>query len=377
MRDIYQLLQGVITSPKISKESASRLEEIRCHHGYAELGYSDPESGLILTGNWNNADVRNPHYQEGKNDVSQPYWIKADDYVHRVAKVLEERYGAELEWSDEWSECSDCNKLVRNQADSYCWQPSYFDLDGERICHECIENHAEEVFESIEGDPRKALTRDLGLKPDRHGYVKILDKLENGLHEHMASDPKVIAKELKKLGVEKFVFMIDDTSQFYITFSCWVHEDELEKVGVDPDIKTDADVSPAELCKRALQQASAQSRAANDESLLSEVPVMFKGRRKPNVGWSPEYVAEASLKRCEAEEERWVSAGYRITKREFDVPSKRLRLYGVLDGVAYSSIQGDGTAKTAVLKHADIRRCPNLILLPSHYNEDGSCKCEK
>lgn len=260
MNKAYQFLQAVIDSPKISMESRERLEEIEFHSAYAEHGYTDPESGVICTGNWNDADRRNPDY-----DGAKPYgaenrtWVKADDYASRVGEVLSKRYGAELEWSDEWSQCSDCNKLVRHSPDSYQWQPSYFDLEGERICHECIGNHASEVFESIEGNERKALTADLGLKPEEHSYVKILDKLENGLHEHMASDPKVIAKELKKLGVSRFIFMIDESSQFYITFSCWVHEDELEKVGTEPDIKTDADVSPAEYCKRALREASINS----------------------------------------------------------------------------------------------------------------------
>jgi hypothetical protein len=28
------------------------------------------------------------------------------------------------------------------------------------------------------------------------------------------------------------------------------------------------------------------------------------------------------------------------------------------------------------MKHSDILKCPKVILLPSHYREDGSCLCD-
>lgn len=29
-----------------------------------------------------------------------------------------------------------------------------------------------------------------------------------------------------------------------------------------------------------------------------------------------------------------------------------------------------------ILKHSDISKCPFLILVPDHYRDDGSCKCD-
>ncbi len=254
-------LEAVKGSPKISRESRNRLEEIQFYSEYAEPGYDDPGSGIIALGNWNNAQ---------KKAEPPKYWVDADDYVERVAYVLEKRYGAELEWCDEWCGCSECSKLIRTSPNSYQWSPSYYSGDGEILCPECSQKNADTILSEYEGNERKALTRDLGIDPSKHGYMKILDKLENGLHEHMASDPKVIAKELKKLGVGRFLFMIDEQSQFYITFSCWVHEDEFQTgyasgVRQFSDIKTDADVSPAEYCKRALREASINSAALTAE----------------------------------------------------------------------------------------------------------------
>lgn len=294
MRDAFEFVEAVRASPKISKESADRLEGVQFYEGYAERGYSDPESKLICVGNWNDADRRNPnHNKDAPYSPETSYWIKADDYVSRVAKVLEKRYGAELEWSDEWSNCYECNKLVRTQPDCYSWQPSYAILsDCDFLCHECLVGHADELLEEYIGRSSKALSRDLGVDPGDHGFACILKGMENGFHEHMAADPKVIAAELRKRDVDRFLFVIDQTSQFYITFSCWVPEEDVEKldfedcdkcdgagvhtsaVGGDrtcyacdglcqfPNFKTDAAVSPAELLKRALMGASASVEAA-------------------------------------------------------------------------------------------------------------------
>lgn len=30
-----------------------------------------------------------------------------------------------------------------------------------------------------------------------------------------------------------------------------------------------------------------------------------------------------------------------------------------------------------VIRMSQIRECPHLIMSPSHYREDGSCKCKK
>lgn len=332
-----EFIQGVLSSPKVSSASKARIEAIQFHPGYSEPGYEDPASGIIATGNWNDADERNPEYEFDKR---QSPWRKADDCVSRVARVLEKRFGAELEWSDQWDACSDCRKLVRTSGDSYCWTQAWVKLDGETVCRECAQKCAEEVLETFEGDPRKALTVDLGIDPAGYGYVRLLKDLENGFHDHQAADPNVVAEGLRKLGVERFLFVIDGCGQFDLNFSCWVHEDEIEKVprvecskcggsgvieyfkdnsvechacsglGKLPTFETDAEVSPAELMKQGLKAAVEQSRS--------------------------------------------IRAGE--------------------GGIAYSSI-GNGTAITTVLTHEQIRNCPSFIMVADHYWPDGVCKC--
>jgi hypothetical protein len=102
------------------------IESIQLHYnGYAEPGYSDPASGLIAIGDWN--DLTDWH--DGQR------W-SVSNVPSRIAKLFE-KLGIELEWCDEWVECSHCGKLVRCEPDEYYWKPFYTVGDGELWCHEC------------------------------------------------------------------------------------------------------------------------------------------------------------------------------------------------------------------------------------------------
>lgn len=195
--------------------------------GYAEPGYKDPESGLIALANWNNFE------REG---------------------MLLEKLGVETEWEDEWTYCHNCEKLVRTQPDSYCWRPYYYMFDyGDILCGDCILEDPEEYLTRLEGDPRKAITFD-GIDLEEYGYKLLYENLENGFHGGQDDDPNVIAESLAKAGVDRFVFTIDYTGQFDIQFSVYVHESQFELVEFK-NLKIKADISPAEIMKRGLENA--------------------------------------------------------------------------------------------------------------------------
>lgn len=125
----YKILQAALNCAR-DNLTRNYLEEIQIHScGYAEKGYDDPESGLIATGNWNRVSQYNRETQRVES---------ISDLPERVGKCLE-KLGVELEWSDEWSCCDDCSKLIRTQPDSHFWTPSYVaDYDkGTFLCKEC------------------------------------------------------------------------------------------------------------------------------------------------------------------------------------------------------------------------------------------------
>lgn len=221
---IWSRAQLIIECGKASttnRTAIGYLEEIRFYEGYSEPGYSDPDSKCVLIGNWN--AVYQYDQQTGRSET-------ADSTLPRVARLLE-KIGCELEWGDEWLSCDDCGKLVRCSPDSYSWQQSYsyyWADDCSPVCHECVKADPSDYLEWLEGHASRALTMDIDLT--QHGYVKLEGEYENGFHPGQDVDPKVIAKSLEEMGIERFIFSLDSTEQFDIRFSVWIAKDEFDNL---------------------------------------------------------------------------------------------------------------------------------------------------
>lgn len=89
---------------------------------YAEPGYSQPRSGIVLA-DWNG--------------------------VAQCVQDFLEAEGYELEWDDEWAACERCGKLVRIQPNSWMWSPFYkfhkHDFNWEEfLCLNCAEEAYQE-----------------------------------------------------------------------------------------------------------------------------------------------------------------------------------------------------------------------------------------
>lgn len=110
-------------------KAKSRIQYVQTYDKYSEPGYDLPQSGIVAVGNWNpvddydrDAQVRVPH----------------DDTPELLGDLLD-KLGCALEWSDEWTSCSDCGGLVRIQPDCHSWIPYYTHPEhgGDLVCHEC------------------------------------------------------------------------------------------------------------------------------------------------------------------------------------------------------------------------------------------------
>ena len=45
--------------------------------------------------------------------------------------------------------------------------------------------------------------------------------------------------------------------------------------------------------------------------------------------------------------------------------------------IKFGTLHPDGRlTNVRLIKQSDISRCPHLIMVPSHYRDDGSCKCD-
>lgn len=99
----------------------NKVEGISLHNGYAEPGYESANE-LVATGNWNEIE----RYENGAKT----------NLMKRLGDLFE-RIGADIEWSDEWTACHECGKVVRTQPDSHWWKPSAHVGEGSIVCFEC------------------------------------------------------------------------------------------------------------------------------------------------------------------------------------------------------------------------------------------------
>ncbi len=169
-------------------------------HGCVEPGYDDKPVALA---NWNNIPQK----------------------VYDALELM----GYSCEWEDEWASCGNCYKAVRTSPNSYGWS-QYWTLfnDCELICGDCIKESPEEYLEKLENNPKHCDT--IGLDLENLGYTLMEDDFENGFHQGMNANPQeILGKYQEKYPDGKFIFVLDEPSQFYIKFSIWKKNTEQQQ----------------------------------------------------------------------------------------------------------------------------------------------------
>lgn len=164
---------------------------------YSEPGYSlTPDHQAILLCDWNPVPAG-------------------------LQRALESHF--DLEWSDEWTECSGCGGLVRVTGNSYEWRAYvWFDPDsGDCLCGDCILDDPSFYIAHLTNNPCDVDT--IGLPWLDLGWVKVnTNPFENGFHEGMNDDPKAILAEARRIYPgDDFVFASFHPSQFYVEFSLY------------------------------------------------------------------------------------------------------------------------------------------------------------
>lgn len=248
-RKLIERVRGVLeAAAKKAKTSQGRyhVEEITLHEKFAEPDYTDPDSGIIALGDWNDVG----HYDEKVRK-----FITDDDIMPRLAHVLEKRFDVCIDWNDQWTECGCCNGLVRTSADCYAWKQHFVELDGEIVCEECLIMDKQKIvsyLKSIEGNCQHAIPLD-NIDPEDHGYIKYSEQFENGLHGGQADSPDMIAQFLKSKGITRFLFTLDWVGQFEMEFSVWIHK-EHKKLMKGLVIENCHGPDPAEMAQKALRE---------------------------------------------------------------------------------------------------------------------------
>lgn len=196
--------------------------------GYAEPGYGRTDDAVIVFGNWNDkrptfgwnvktlSGDRFPH-------TSAPPVTKADTLPSRLARILEAA-GAELEWLDEWSECTHCYRAVRTEPDSYSWTPSYAWVgECDIVCADCLRDNPDWIIDEYINEPTKALTVLGATELEALGFERHDERYESGWYGR-EDNPSEILEAILKFSPEgtEVVFTVDSVGQFDAHFSAWV-----------------------------------------------------------------------------------------------------------------------------------------------------------
>ena len=104
---------------QLAQRAQAEIDNMGFSPSYAEPGYEQPKRGILLA-NWN--------------------------VFPSTIDTLLERYGFAVEWSDEWTTCSNCNKAMRTEPSSYDWTPAYTVEDGGEYCRDCKTEEEEPTF---------------------------------------------------------------------------------------------------------------------------------------------------------------------------------------------------------------------------------------
>ena len=250
-----------VAQSKEGWQAESSIDDIRiCSSGYAEPGYTDPACGLIATGNWNEVD---------RYDRDTKQRVKIDNTASRLASIFE-KLGVEIEWSDEWTECNECNRLLRLSPDSYGWTPSFYASDDGICCHDCIV--PEDYLEGLEGQERQCNT--IIDDPSDHGY-QYVESFEHGMYGGQDASPSLIFKTMREAGFSRFIFHIESQGQFDTHFALYLHDEETTWGGLDRakiavgEGRTDGP-SVVDALKRGLEASRQQEKELRSEGSVGD-----------------------------------------------------------------------------------------------------------
>lgn len=184
----------------------------------------------------NNSDLFNNGIDIGEDSEGLTYIIcqdwKQHDQVEEFLNSIEDKLPEmsrmsdyiELVFSDEYTFCSDCNKVIRTSPTSYGWTPDFWIGDGFIQCKECAKNDPDNYIEYLINNTKAANTLLTHEELTKKGFIKLSEEYQNGFHEGMNDNPTEIYNRLKNQYSE-IIFNISDVGQFHTTFEVYVREE--------------------------------------------------------------------------------------------------------------------------------------------------------
>ena len=196
----------------LDKELEDKLAQIYNEGDiYFDYADNDGEMFIILDG-WD--DVHK------LQKALKPEFEPNDEYD---TSVLDELFNDEWGFSDEYSKCDHCGKLIRTAPNSYSWVPDFFvdNENGEIICGDCVREDPRAYLETLYNNPEVANTILSTSDLEAQGFERIGETYENGWYDRNDSPEEILNKALEEHPNGVFVFSITTQGQFATQFELW------------------------------------------------------------------------------------------------------------------------------------------------------------
>lgn len=134
--------------------------------------------------------------------------------------ILETIFNNELCFSDEYTCCSGCNKLIYHGAD-YHGTATHFTFDGEILCHDCTDD-IDIIEYCINCDYHAVKPSQLHGDITDYGFTLVDDSFETGLHIGMDDSLVDILREaIADDCSADYIFVLDKVSPFSCGYSLY------------------------------------------------------------------------------------------------------------------------------------------------------------
>ena len=132
VKRVFEVLERMMASQSkepLARQLCSWANGVQWFEKYADK--RDAPKGIVAA-NWNDLDTYNSETRTRETTSTIP---------SRMCRLFE-RYGVEIEWSDQVSTCDDCGGCIQTEPDCYSWTPEFTVGDGSIVCAECCDSHS-------------------------------------------------------------------------------------------------------------------------------------------------------------------------------------------------------------------------------------------
>jgi hypothetical protein len=183
-------------------------------------------------------------------------WFLYQQHCSLLDEVVElSDFDCDVVFSDEYSKCVECDKILRTSPDSYSWTaPLYIEAEG-YCCEDCAYKYNDYVLEQY-SNTNKSIPDSISI--DDLGLVKVNNEsFQNGLYGGQCDTPQPIIETLNNVGID--VWFKVYPRQFDCDFDVYVRSEDLDQAIIELSGTDTKGSDPAKNLEKALKNIKCNS----------------------------------------------------------------------------------------------------------------------